>query len=50
MRNAPTMRVLFSDLPAEQRIAQTGDVDPTTAFGQISAWIGDFMAEHVAQR
>lgn len=48
--NAFMTDVLFSDLPAEQRRAQTGDVDPTTAFGQISAWVGDFMAAHVAQR
>lgn len=39
--------VLFSDLPAEQRIAQAGEVDPAAAFVQISAWAGDFMAEHV---
>lgn len=45
--NAFMTDVLFSDLPAEQRIAQAGDVDPAAAFVQISAWAGDFMAEHV---
>jgi hypothetical protein len=44
--------VLFftAGMPAEQRTALVGDVDPATAFGEISAWIGDFVAEHVAQR
>jgi dienelactone hydrolase len=45
--NAFMTDVLFSDLPAEQRRAQTGDVDPAAAFGQISAWVGEFMADHV---
>jgi dienelactone hydrolase len=45
--NAFMTDVLFSDLPAEQRRAQTGDVDPAAAFGEISARVGEFMAEHV---
>jgi dienelactone hydrolase len=45
--NAFMTDVLFSDLPAEQRRAQAGDVDPATAFAQISAWVGDFMTTHV---
>jgi dienelactone hydrolase len=47
--NAFMTDVLFSDLPTEQRVAQTGDVDPATAFGQIAAWVGDFVTEHVAR-
>jgi hypothetical protein len=45
--NAFMTDVVFSDLPAEQRRAQTGDVDPAAAFGEISARVGEFMAEHV---
>jgi pimeloyl-ACP methyl ester carboxylesterase len=40
--------LFFTDaIPAERRTALVGDVDPATAFGEISSWIGDFMAEHV---
>jgi dienelactone hydrolase len=42
--------VMFSDLPAAQRVALVGDVDPAAAFREISMWIGEFMATHVAQR
>jgi predicted dienelactone hydrolase len=42
--------VMFSDLPAAQRVALVGDVDPAAAFRQISTWIGDFMATHVQRR
>jgi hypothetical protein len=48
--NAFMTDVLFSDLPAAQRAAQTGDIDPATAFGEITRWVGDFMAEHVERR
>jgi dienelactone hydrolase len=48
--NAFMTDVLFSDIPAAQRTAQTGDIDPTTAFAQISTWVGDFMATHVQGR
>ena len=48
--NAFMTDVLFSDLSTPQRVAQTGEIDPATAFGQISAWIGDFLAEHVQRR
>jgi predicted dienelactone hydrolase len=37
-------------VPAERRAALVGDVEAATAFGRISAWIGDFMAAHVARR
>jgi hypothetical protein len=37
-------------LPAEQRVPVVGDVDPATAFGQISVWVGDFVATHVQHR
>jgi predicted dienelactone hydrolase len=45
--NAFMTDVLFSDLPAEQRRGQTGDVEPTAAFKQISDWIGEFTAANV---
>jgi dienelactone hydrolase len=45
--NAFMTDVLFSDQPAEQRRAQTGDVDPATAFDQLRSWVGDFMVTHV---
>jgi dienelactone hydrolase len=45
--NAFMTDVLFSDLPAEQRRAQTGDVDPPATFKQISDWIGEFTAANV---
>ena len=34
-------------LPAARRTGLVGDVDPATAFGQISTWIGEFTARHV---
>ncbi len=34
-------------LPAARRAALVGDVDPLSTFGQISTWIGEFMAAHV---
>ena len=41
---------LTTAIPAEQRAPLVGNVDPTIAFGRITTWIGDFMAEHVAHR
>jgi dienelactone hydrolase len=44
--------VLFftTAMPAERRMALVGELEPAAAFGAISAWIGEFMHTHVAQR
>lgn len=39
-----------SSLPQERRTSLVGEVDPTTAFAEISSLIGNFMATHVERR
>ncbi|HET9361661.1 MAG TPA: hypothetical protein VFO58_18035 [Vicinamibacterales bacterium] len=36
-------------MPAARRTSLVGAVDAATAFAEISKWIGEFMAAHVAR-